>query len=98
MPEGLIGGRRHQRDAFPYELFGAATDVGKGDLEGQLQRGTAGGSSSVRGGPARPRQSQRVGADAILDPARRQLPDQGNAEHVLVKAAHRRHVAHKMTV
>ena len=78
-----------------HQFVGAGIDVGGGNLERQLKRGAAGRRRRIGSGQARPCQRQRVAAELIFEPVRRQLALQRQTEHVLIEAAHRRHVAHE---
>lgn len=94
-PNDWFVGGDSQRHAVACEFVGTRIDFGRGYLEGQLQRGTARRRRRVSRGSARPCESQRAGAQAVLDPVRRQLPQQRKCEDVFIEAPHRRHVAHE---
>jgi hypothetical protein len=74
------------------KLTSALIDFGRSDLEGKLKRGAAGGRRRIHGRSARPRQGQRVVADPILDPARRELSHEREAKDIVLETTHRGHV------
>jgi len=95
MPERAVGRWRDELDALPNEFVGALIDFRRRDLEGELKRGAAGRRWWVLGRQARPGECQRIAADLVFEPTGRQFPRQREAQHALVEAAHRCHVAHE---